>query len=86
MKFISVKSDDKEIDRNVMLLTIVNRLDLWLPWFLEWAPSPETWVQPSANMACDGKKTDESKTVQYTPQDSTRQQLQSIGVTGIVVV
>ena len=56
MKFISVKSDDKEIDRNIMLLTMVNRLDLWLPWFLEWAPSPETWVQPSANMACDEKK------------------------------
>ena len=87
MKFISHKSDDKKIDRYIILLTMVNRPDIWLPWFLDWAPSPETWVQPSANMACVGKKkTDESKTVQYAPLDCTRQQLESIGVTGILVV
>ena len=35
-----------------------------------------------------GKKThtDESKTSQYAPLDSTRQQLESIEVTGILVV
>ena len=35
---------------------------------------------------CWKKKTDESKTVQYAPLDCTRQQLESIGVTGILVV
>ena len=42
-----------------------------------------TWVQPSAKK---NKHTKESKTAQYAPLDSTRQQLESIGVTGILVV
>ena len=32
------------------------------------------------------KNPDESKTVQYAPLDCTRQQLESIGVTGILVL
>lgn len=83
MKIISLKSDDKEIDRNIISLTMVNRPDLWLPWFLEWAPSHETWVRPSAKKQTHKRNT---KTAQYAPLDSTRQQLESIGVTGILVV
>ena len=44
MKFISLNSDDKEIDRNIILLTVVKSPDLWLPCFLEWVPSLETWL------------------------------------------